>query len=61
MRHVIEIDTRLVIRDVRKTFGDKVVLDGINLDVMAGEVVLLSGSNGSGKTTLMRCLAGLAS
>jgi heme ABC exporter ATP-binding subunit CcmA len=34
-------------------------LAGVDLDVAAGEIVLLSGSNGAGKTTLLRLLAGL--
>jgi heme ABC exporter ATP-binding subunit CcmA len=34
-------------------------LAGIDLEVAAGEIVLLRGSNGAGKTTLLRCLAGL--
>jgi heme ABC exporter ATP-binding subunit CcmA len=37
------------------------VLAGVDLDVMAGEVVLLEGSNGAGKTSLLRLLAGLLS
>jgi ABC-type multidrug transport system ATPase subunit len=51
---------RLRVRDVRRAFGRRTVLAGIDLDVLAGQVVLLAGDNGSGKTTLLRCIAGLA-
>lgn len=50
----------LAVRDLRKGFGPRTVLDGVDLDVAAGSVVLLAGGNGSGKTTLLRCIAGLA-
>lgn len=51
---------RLAIRGLTKRFGPRLVLDGLDLDVQAGSVVLLAGTNGSGKTTLLRCVAGLA-
>jgi polar amino acid transport system ATP-binding protein len=43
-------------RGLRKTYGDRVVLDGIDLDVHQHDVVCLIGSSGSGKSTLLRCL-----
>jgi len=45
-------------RGLRHAYGDIVVLDGVDLDVCAGEVVALVGPNGSGKTTTLRLLAG---
>ena len=45
--------------DVVKRFGTLTVLDGVSLDVGAGEVVCLIGPSGSGKSTLLRCTNGL--
>ncbi len=41
---------------VRKSFGDLVVLDGIDLEVAPGEVLVVIGPSGSGKSTLLRCI-----
>ena len=41
---------------VRKAFGANVVLDGFDLEVGEGEVVVLIGSSGSGKSTVLRCV-----
>ena len=46
-------------RGVRKSFGDQVVLDGVDLDVIEGTVFALLGPNGSGKTTTVRILSTL--
>ncbi|MBS5735710.1 MAG: amino acid ABC transporter ATP-binding protein [Collinsella intestinalis] len=44
------------IRDLHKSFGDNVVLRGIDLDVHRGEVVVVLGPSGSGKSTILRCV-----
>jgi ABC-type polar amino acid transport system ATPase subunit len=41
---------------VRKSFGDNVVLDAIDLSVAAGDVLVVIGPSGSGKSTLLRCI-----
>lgn len=44
------------VTNLKKNYGDLVVLDGIDLEVREGEVVCLIGPSGSGKSTLLRCL-----
>jgi ABC-type polar amino acid transport system ATPase subunit len=44
------------LENVRKSFGDLVVLDGIDLEVSPGEVLVVIGPSGSGKSTLLRCV-----
>ena len=46
----------LEVADLRKTYGDKVVLADIDLAVVAHDVICLIGASGSGKSTLLRCL-----
>lgn len=46
----------LQVRGLRKTYGERLVLDDVDLDVARGDVVCLIGSSGSGKSTLLRCI-----
>jgi len=50
--HVIEFD------DVRKAYGERLLMDGVNFVVPAGAIVGIIGPNGAGKTTLFRMIAG---
>jgi len=49
----------LDVRGLSKSFGQRLVLDGIDLRVRRGEVVAILGANGSGKSTALRCVVGL--
>jgi ABC-2 type transport system ATP-binding protein len=51
--------TAIAVAGLRKAFGDKTVLDGIDLDVPAGTVFSLLGPNGAGKTTTVNVLTTL--
>jgi ABC-type polar amino acid transport system ATPase subunit len=51
--HLVEL------RGVRKSFGDNVVLDGIDLAIARGEAIVVAGPSGSGKSTMLRCVNGL--
>ena len=46
-------------RGLGRRFGEKRVLDGVDLDLARGGFLLVTGPNGSGKTTLLRLIAGL--
>jgi polar amino acid transport system ATP-binding protein len=52
-------DGTVYARRLRKCYGDRVVLESIDLDVKCGEIVCIIGPSGSGKSTLLRCVDGL--
>src|SRR5579884_514279 len=53
-------ETRAVyVRGLRKNYGGRTAVDGVDLDVEAGQIVGLIGSNGAGKTTTVECVQGL--
>ena len=50
---------KICLEGVKKGFGSKVVLDGIDLEVMAGESLVVIGGSGSGKSVMIKCILGL--
>ena len=53
-----EVDV-VTVRGLRKSYDGRTVVDGLDLDVSAGEIVGLIGANGAGKTTTVECIQGL--
>ncbi|MBW8350871.1 ATP-binding cassette domain-containing protein [Bacillus sp. IITD106] len=54
-KHAVKIQ----LQDISKNFGDKPVLENLNLNINAGEFIVIVGKSGSGKSTLLRLIAGL--
>ena len=52
-------ETVLELQKIRKQFSDTVVLNGVDLVVKQGEVIVIIGPSGCGKSTLLRCINGL--
>src|SRR5207302_5586788 len=52
-------DPMIRVEGLRKSFGDVVAVDGVDLRVEQGEVLVLLGQNGAGKSTTLRCLGGI--
>lgn len=49
----------LEVKNLKKSFGERVILDGVNLTVKDDEILCIVGPSGAGKTTLLRCITGL--
>ncbi len=50
---------KISVRGLKKSFGPKVVLDGLDLDVGVGESVVVIGGSGTGKSVMVKCIIGL--
>ncbi len=50
---------RIRLRNLHKSFGEKLVLDGIDLDIMPGTSMVVIGGSGSGKSVMLKCILGL--
>ncbi|MEE9455192.1 MAG: ATP-binding cassette domain-containing protein [Paracoccaceae bacterium] len=50
---------KISLRGVHKSFGDKHVLAGVNLDILSGESMVIIGGSGTGKSVLLKCVLGL--
>ncbi len=48
----------LSVRDIKVSYGESVVVEGVSLDVKQGQIVCLMGRNGAGKTTTMKAIMG---
>jgi phospholipid/cholesterol/gamma-HCH transport system ATP-binding protein len=55
----MSVQAKICLEGVCKGFGHKVVLDGIDLEVGAGESVVVIGGSGSGKSVMIKCILGL--
>ena len=53
--------TKISIKNLHKSFGPKVVLDGVDLEVKQGESWVVIGGSGTGKSVLIKCIQGLIS
>ena len=52
-------DVVIRVRDLKVAFGEKVIMDGLDLDVMRGEILSFVGASGTGKSVLTRAILGL--
>jgi phospholipid/cholesterol/gamma-HCH transport system ATP-binding protein len=50
---------KIAVRGLKKSFGRKVVLDGVDLDVREGESLVVIGGSGTGKSVMVKCILGL--
>ena len=54
-----QVPKKIVIRELKNSFGSKQVLSGLNLDVFEGESLVIIGASGTGKSVLMKNIVGI--
>lgn len=53
------VENAIAIRDLVVDYGTRRILDGVNLNIPAGQIMVIMGGSGAGKSTLLRCILGL--
>ena len=51
--------SKISLRNLQKRFGEKVVLNGVDLDIAPGDSMVVIGSSGTGKSVMLKCILGL--
>ena len=52
---------KITLRNLHKSFGSKVILDGVNLSMPKGKSTVIIGGSGTGKSVTLKCILGLIS
>lgn len=52
-------DDKIILKDIYKSFGDKKVLQGVNITAKAGKSLVIIGGSGTGKSVMIKCIQGL--
>lgn len=58
-KHISESEKVISIKDLTKSFGNNIVLNGLNIDINRGETIAVLGRSGSGKSVLIKIISGL--
>lgn len=53
------METKISVKNLHKSFGHKVVLDGVDIDIAEGESLVVIGGSGTGKSVLIKCIQGI--
>ena len=52
-------ESKISLRNLNKSFGNKIILNNINLTIQKGESIAIIGESGTGKSVLLKCIIGL--